>query len=63
MILGKTNHETPTNLVGVFYIYIFFGLSVQRIAESFLIYVFQMRFFAHFPNSFFSGQSPINAYN
>ena len=63
MILGTINHETPTKFGwGFLYIY-FFGLSVQRIAESFLIYVFQMRFFAHFPNPFFSGQSPINAYN
>ena len=59
MILGTINHETPTNIGwGFLFIYIFLVLSVQRIAESFLIYVFQMRFFAHFPNPFLVDRVP-----
>ena len=44
MTLGKTNHETPTNIGWGFLIYKYFlFLSVQRIASDHFV------FFAHFP--------------
>ena len=58
MTLGKTNHETPTNIGwGFLFINVFLFFKCAKNRKRPLLV-----FFAHFPNSFYSGQSPIISY-